>query len=119
MAVERALEQLREDSEQDPNPNLVSSLAISYLNLGRSGEAIDAYEQALDDMDPYNPGASLLRFNLGQAHYRLGHRDLAVNEFRQVIRVQEAMLTSQALLDAARAQLSAGSTRCRPSSGSG
>lgn len=56
-----------------PDAKTYNALGESYVELGRSDEALNAFNNALG----YDPNLDQARFNLGRTYIKMGNRDLA------------------------------------------
>ena len=73
-----------------------NNLAVAYDSVGRFGEAIELFEQVLDDQErvlgPDHPNTLTVRNNLALAYKSVGRFDEAIELFKRVLADQERVL---------------------------
>ncbi|MBI4461842.1 MAG: tetratricopeptide repeat protein [Acidobacteria bacterium] len=79
---ERAIELLREATDQEPSSELLATLAYAYEQGGDSDNAIAAYRRALEQ----DSGNSEIRQRLAQALLDAARYDEALSEYQTLIR---------------------------------
>jgi hypothetical protein len=103
-AAEKAREQLDERPE-DPDYKLLRFIGICHARQGDQGQARMYFEESAALLEAGSTDLPGLRYNIALTYFNAGQYDAAARVLREVIRLEEARVTSSQVLAKARTRL--------------